>query len=410
MVIKSGKKIDLKFNWPVIDKETEEAVVKQLYNTISIYDHSGIIKEFEDAFKTYIGRKYGLLTNAGTTALYSMFVAVGLKEGDEIICPAYTFFASISPIFFTGAVPVLCDAGQDGNIDPAKIELLISHKTKAILVTHMWGIPCEMDLISEICKKYNLILLEDCSHAHGAKYKGKHVGTFGDMAAWSLQGNKLVTGGEGGILLTNNEVYYYKALLLGHYNKRCKQEIPEGHYLSQYSITGMGLKLRAHPLAVAIALVGLKKLEERLVQKRKFAKMFHDAFSDLPGLKIQSIPDYIEPSWYNYLIMYDQRELNNMPLEKVVKYLHDKGFVEVDIPKSTSPLNLLPLFQNPEYVFPNYKGKLKYQKGDFPVAENFYNSVIKLPVWVNADDKKVVKAYIDAICNFMHNIQNKTYV
>lgn len=129
-----------------------------------------------------------------------------------------------------------------------------------------------MDEIVKICKENNLILLEDYSQAHGARYKGKLVETFGDIAAWSLQSPKNVSGGEGGILLTDNEEFYYRTLLLGHYNKRCKQEILKNHPLYKYATTGMGLKYRTHPLAVVIAYRVFKKLEKCLKVKKFFAK------------------------------------------------------------------------------------------------------------------------------------------
>lgn len=383
-----------KFKWPIIDKEVEEAVVKQLYTTVSIYDRSGIIKEFEEKFKAYHGTEHALLTNSGTTAIYSMFVAANFHKDDEVIFPAYNFFASVAPLFFTGATPVFCDAQADGNIDPQKIEALITPNTKAIAITHMWGIPCDMDTIIAICKKHKLLLLEDCSHAHGATYKGKLVGTFGDMAAWSLQGQKIVTGGEGGIMVTNNKDYYYKALLLGHYNKRCRQEIPSDYPLSEFSVTGMGLKLRSHPLAVAMANVYLDRLDKWLIQKRKFAKKFDNAFSKLKGLSVPKMPEGANPSWYGYVLQYNGNELEGLPIQKLVEALHKEGLVEVDIPNSTGPLNLQPLFQNPEPLFPEYKGKLNYTKDDFPKSIQFHSQAIKLPTWVNEEDEKIVDLYI----------------
>ncbi len=119
-----------------------------------------------------------------------MYEGLGLGLDDEVICPTYTFFATVSPLMSTGSHPVFCDCRMDGNIDPDEIIRNITPKTKAVIVTHMWGIPCEMDVIQEICLQNNLALLEDCSHAHGASYGGKKVGTFGTAAAWSLQGQK----------------------------------------------------------------------------------------------------------------------------------------------------------------------------------------------------------------------------
>ena len=399
LAINGGKPIikdrnEAKFNWPVVDKEVEDAVLKQLHKTTSIYDRSGVIKEFEDDFKNYHDVEFGLLTNSGTNALYSIFVGADLKEGDEVICPVYTFFATISPIFFTGATPVLCEAQADGNIDPKKIEELITPKTKAVMITHMWGIPCDMDKLVGICKKYDLKLFEDCSHAHGATYKGKLLGTFGDAAAWSLQGPKIITGGEGGIMLTKDRDIYYRALLLGHYHKRCRQEIPDDYSLRKYATTGMGLKLRSHPLAVAMMQVYFSRIDKIHLGKKHTADKFNEAFGKLKGLRIPLMAEGSSPSWYGYVIQYVPEELGELSIEKFVEALHAEGLIEVDLPDSTGPLNELPLFQDPSDLFPSYRGKLSYKSEDFPVAKKFYKNAIKLPVWFTEEDSVVVDNYI----------------
>ncbi|MEK7129099.1 MAG: aminotransferase class I/II-fold pyridoxal phosphate-dependent enzyme, partial [Patescibacteria group bacterium] len=149
LAIKGGiKTVSLKgphYIWPPITKTVERAVLKQLRSSISIYNRSGIFEKFENSFASYHKRKYALLTSSGTAAIHSMFVAAGFKEGDEIICPAYTFFATVTPLLFTGAKPVLCDCDSNGNIDPQEIEKKITSKTKGVVITHMWGIPCQMD-------------------------------------------------------------------------------------------------------------------------------------------------------------------------------------------------------------------------------------------------------------------------
>src|SRR3989338_4768900 len=296
-----------------------------------------------------------------------MFVAAGFRPEDEVICPAYTFFATVTHLLFTGAKPILCDCDSNGNIDPAEIEKKITPKTKGIVVTHMWGVPCQMDKIVKISKKNNILLLEDCSHAHGARINGKIVGSFGDMAAWSLQGPKNVTGGEGGILVMSNKEFYYRALLLGHYNKRCRQEIPNTHPLYQYATTGMGLKYLAHPLAIALAFETFKKLDAYLSIRDEYANKI-------------------------------QKALKNLPIEVFFKAIQAEGLVEADRPGSTSPLNLLPLFQNPSELFPIYKSNpFSYSPGQFPRAEQFCQNAIKLPVWAKRKDSGIVNAYIRGI-------------
>lgn len=395
------------FIWPPITKQTERKVVCQLRESISIYDRSGIFKEFEDAFAKYHGKKYALLCSSGTLAIHSMYVAAGFKEGDEVICPSYTFFATVTPLLFTGAKPVLCDCDENGNINPTEIKNKITPKTKGVVVTHMWGVPCCMDKIVKLCKENGLLLLEDCSHAHGAMYNGKVVGSFGNIAIWSLQGPKIISGGEGGILLTNDKELYYRAILLGHYNKRCKQEISRSHPFYKYATTGMGLKYRAHPLAIAIALEMFKNLDRYLRIKNYFAKKIIKELSNIKGLSPPKIKGNIKAAWYGFVLQYHQEELENLPIKRFFEALQAEGLDEVDRPGSTSPLNLLPLFQNPSELFPIYKkNSFSYKQGDFPSAEKFYNNAIKIPVWALRKDLKLVNAYIAGIKKVISNYRD----
>ncbi|MEI6371743.1 MAG: DegT/DnrJ/EryC1/StrS family aminotransferase [Nostocales cyanobacterium ELA608] len=400
LAINGGQKT-IKFDnshyiYPVITENTKQAVLKQLDESISIYNRSGIIEELEDKFANYHNRKYALLTNSGTAAIHSMFVGANFQEGDEVICPAYTFFATVTPLFFTGAIPVLVDCNKDGNIDPQAIKKKITSKTKAIIVTHMWGIPCEMDAILEIAHQYNLLIFEDASHAHGATYKGKKVGSFGDASAFSLQGQKTISGGEGGILLTDNEEIFSRALLLGHYNKRCKEEIPKTNYLSEFATTGMGLKLRIHPLAAAIANEQFDILENILLGRRKMAEKMIDEMSALPGIRVPNFPDYVQPTWYAYVMQYQPEELSGISVQKFYEALVAEGCQELDRPGATCPLNYHSLFQHPDILFPGYKNKFSYCKGDFPKAERFHEYALKLPVWHNQNDENVVDLYLEA--------------
>ncbi|MDE1827946.1 MAG: aminotransferase class I/II-fold pyridoxal phosphate-dependent enzyme [Candidatus Micrarchaeota archaeon] len=383
------------YMWPVISKETENAVLEQLHKTISIYDKSGIIDDVEKQLANYYKRKYALLINSGTMALYTMFVSAGLKKGDEVIVPVYNFPASVTPLFFIGAIPILCDAESvTGNIDPKAIEKKITKKTKAISVTHMWGIPCDMDEICEIAERHGLMLFEDFSHSHGAEFKGKLTGSFGNSAAASLQGQKILTGGEGGVFLTDDKEMYDKAILLGHYNKRALQEIEKDSPLYKFGVTGMGFKLRVHPLAAAIIHEQFPHLNEWLRQKRIFANLMNNFLKDMAGVETLDVPSYKKPSWYAYLFRYKSKELGGLEIEKFYKALKAEGCSEADIPKSTCPLNALPLFKNPNELFDGYKAPSPEQ---FPMAEDFYNNTIKLPVWTDSKDKVFVDLYLKTI-------------
>lgn len=385
-----------KFIHPRIDKKMEKAVIEQLYDTISIYDNSNIFKKFEYEFSKYHNKKYGLLTSSGTSALYSLFDSIGLKKGDEIICPIYTFFATISPIFQTGAKPVFVDCDDTGNIDYSKIEEKINKKTKAIIVTHMWGYPCKMDKIQEIANKYNIYLLEDCSHAHGGSYKGKKLGEWGDAAAFSLQGNKIITGGEGGIIITNNKYIYKNCIMLGHYNKRCKQELSKNSIDYKYAITGKGLKLRAHPLAIRIAYEMFKKIDEINSMKLKMVSIIENTISKIDGIELNKGYDYSNNSYYALIFKYDSKKFNGLSIEEFLKALHAEGGVEFDKPGSTCPLNRLELFKNPEYLYPDYC-KIFNDNENFNKADEFYENSFKLPVWYNEEDIKIVLKYCDIL-------------
>jgi dTDP-4-amino-4,6-dideoxygalactose transaminase len=184
------------FPWPIVTEEMKDAVMKQIDKGFSLEARTKIATELEENLKSYMGMKYGVAVNSGTSAILSMLDGIGIQKGDEVIVPTYTFFATASPLMILGAIPIFADCLLDGNIDPEDIKRKITSKTKAVVITHQWGIPCEMDAILEICKEHKLKLLEDCSRAHGAKYKGKKVGTFGLASAFSLQANKILSGGE----------------------------------------------------------------------------------------------------------------------------------------------------------------------------------------------------------------------
>jgi perosamine synthetase len=383
------------YEWPRITKDIEEIVIKQLHESISIYNRSGIFEEFENKFSKYHGVEYVLLSNSGTNAIFSMFEGISLSPEDEVICPVYTFFATISPIVYTGAKLILCDCKKDGNIAPEEIKRKITNKTKAVIVTHMWGIPCDMEEIVKICSDNGLILLEDCSHAHGAKYNDKKVGSFGDAAAWSLQGQKIITGGEGGILLTKHKELYERALLQGHYNKRCKQEIDKNSDLYKYSVTGFGLKFRAHPLAICIANHQFDFLDMWLIQKKQYAERIISELSIYPFLKIPEYTTNKEPSWYAFVMQYNDTFSNGVTIDKFVAALHAEGLKEVDRPGSTSPINKFPLFTDTQAAIPRlYSGPAYTGKEIFNNADNFYNNAIKIPVWAFDDEEWIVELYI----------------
>lgn len=393
--------------WPVITGDVEKAVLAQLRKEVSIYNRSGVFAQFEDEFKKYHDRKFALVTSSGTAALFGAYEALALKPGDEVICPNYTFFATASPAIYTGAKLVFVDCGDDGNVDPAEIEKAITKKTKAVVVTHMWGIPCDMPRIKALCEKHKISLIEDCSHAHGAKVDGKRVGTFGDIAIWSLQAQKIITGGEGGIFLTDNEEFYIRAQLQGQYNKRCRDEIPQSHPLYKFALTGFGLKLRAHPLAIAMALQQFRQLDKWLDCKNKYAARFVEAISKYEFLRPPLFENKV-PSWYAFVFHFAPGVIPNLTIERFMELLKAEGLVEADRPTSTCPLSDLPLFATPWEAMPRLYQAPPHSvpPATYPRSDRFFGTAIKLPVWAFPEDEQMVNSYIHGLTKVCDAIVN----
>lgn len=304
-----------------------------------------------------------------------------------------------------GITPIFCDALNNGNISPKAIKSAITLRTQAVVVTHMWGMPCDLEGIRKILLDHPKILLfEDCSHTHGAKIDGQPVGTFGDGVAWSLQGQKIVTGGEGGITLTEHADFDYRQLLWGHYNKRCKTQIPVDHPLRSFSLTGAGYKNCSHPLAVAIAFTQLQCLDNIHRFKSFYVLQMVSRLKSIPFLRISDLvaidQAQMEPAWYALVVRFvasgAPKELTR---ESYVEELHQRGLCEVDIPKSNRLLHKEPLYTTRQTLFLHlYPDKILQglrKNTNFPVAQVFYDEAIKLPVWTRRSDQAVVDHYLD---------------
>lgn len=394
------------FSWPPLDERTTASVVDQLRRSISIYNRSGVIEQLENALCDYHGTAHTVLTSSGTAALHSMYAACGLGPGDEVIVPAYTFFATVTPLLHLGAVPVLADCDENGNLDPTDVARRITPAVKAVVVTHMWGRPAAMPELKSVADEHGLLLLEDASHAHGASIHGRRVGTFGHAAAFSMNGPKPLSAGEGGFVLTDDDEVYHRVLLHGHYNKRCRSELPHDHQLYHYAVTGMGLKFRIHPLAAGIALDQIGRLDGYLEGRATIASHLCEQLAGLPGITVPSLPTGVRSSWYGLTLGYATDELEGLPVEHFYEALRAEGCHEVDRPGSTCPLNLLPLFQDPSPLFPRYAGKLDYGPGDFPNAEAFHHRSIKIPVWHREEDFPLANSYIEAFRKVTENYRN----
>jgi len=399
------------WKWPVTSEEEIKAVEEYMrHGKKNKKGYPSIVEEFERNFADYHKTKYALTTNSGTSALHSAFFAIGLGPGDEILAPTFTFFATCTPIMQVNAIPVLCDCEPEtANIDPGEIKKRITDRTKAIVITHLWGHPCDMDEIKEIAEKNNLALIEDCSHAHGAKYKGQKVGTFGDIACFSMDSNKMMAAGEAGVLITNKKELLEKALLASDFGPRLEHEltIPE---LKKYNQTGFGCKYRINPIAAVIANEKLKNLEKYIKMRKEKLDYLSKGIEKIPGIAPPVTRPYVtRGAFYGYKPFFKGKELNNLDINVFIKILQAEG---MDIRLTgTPPLHLLPLFNKPDnglYKFgcprgcPHAKSQYSYKKGDLPVSERFYDTTLSLPTFT-LEQKNVLDKYIEAfrkVCSY----------
>jgi dTDP-4-amino-4,6-dideoxygalactose transaminase len=240
----------------------------------------------EEEFARYAGVPYALATSSGTSALLCSLLAVGLKPGDEIIVPAYTFVATYSAAAFLGLVPVLCEIDESLDLDPADIERRITPKTRAIMPVHMLGNPCDMDAIMAIAAKHKLLVIEDACQAAGASYKGQKVGSIGDMGGFSLNVFKTITAGDGGLVTTRNEALYQTAFAVhdqGHSPLRAGVEVGSRCIL--------GLDFRMNEVTGAVALAQLRKIDLITGTLREKKRKFKEQIAGIPGMRFRKLND-----------------------------------------------------------------------------------------------------------------------
>jgi perosamine synthetase len=309
------------FTWPIITDEDRNAVLDVLNDRAM--SGTDITRLFEVEYAAWIGRRYALGFNNGTSALHAAMYAVGIGKGDEIICQSNTYWASCLPCFSLKATVVFADIERHTLcIDPQDIEHRISEDTKAIVVVHYNGYPAPMDEILRIAKKYNLKVIEDVSHAHGALYKGKPVGTFGDVAAMSLMTGKAFAIGEAGMLVTDDKKIYQRALAFGHYERNSSQYIDEEELLPYLGLPLGGYKYRMHQMSAAVGRVQLKHYNERMEEIQRSMNYFWDLLEGVPGIKAHR-PDKNSGStmggWYNPKGLYYAEELGGLKYRNVHK-------------------------------------------------------------------------------------------
>ncbi|MBF2480189.1 aminotransferase class V-fold PLP-dependent enzyme [Listeria seeligeri] len=382
------------YKWPIITPSDKDYLLKMIEeNEISYNFKSEEIDRLEMNFKKYLKMPYCLALNSGTSALYTAFIAIGISEGDEVIVPSYTFPATVIPLIHMGAKIIFADSENNTPlISIEDVKKKVSKETKLILVTHMDGFPVQVNLIRAWLKEheYNALILEDCAQAIGAEVDGVKVGSLGDLAIFSFQQKKLLTGGEGGLLIIKNKEYYERAILLSYLQKRSFEEISDGR-LQQYCYTGLGFNFRIHPLAAGMVNQQFSKMDNYADKRRQNMRMFEESFNSIPEVKlIGRIHENTLPSYFSFKFLYVDEAVD---ITKYVEALNAEG-VPIVV-STTKPLHLEPIFSNfnsNKFSMDFLNKKLTSQFADPLIyCETYSKKVLRLPAYYDLTKEQVIE-------------------
>jgi perosamine synthetase len=351
----------------------EKKYVNECLDTGWISGKGKFVGEFEEKFADYVGVRHAASVCNGTVALHLAIVALGIGKGDEVIVPTLTYIAPVNAIVYTGAIPVFVDSLESTwQINPEEIERKITPRTKAILPVHLYGHPADMNKICDIANRHKLFVIEDCAEAFGSLYEGKHVGVFGDIATFSFYGNKTITTGEGGMVVTNDETLYNRAT---HFKGQGLAKYRE------YWHDVVGYNYRMTNICAAVGLAQLERADELIEKKIQIADWYNQYLADSPFVRHNTVGNVRHSYWmYSVLVPEVQQR------DGIREYLKQDS------------IETRPTFY-PVHTMPMYSGK--YEK--HPVAENIGWRGINLPSWPDLTEDQV-----RYVCNILKEAIRKS--
>lgn len=338
-------------------------------------------EEFGKKVAEYTGAKYGVAIANGTAALHAACFAAGIKEGDEVITTPITFAASSNCALYMGAKPVFADIDPlTYNISPEAVERAITPKTKAIIPVHYTGQPCDMDAIEDIAKRHNLTVIQDAAHALGADYKGKKIGSFGDMTTFSFHPVKHITTGEGGMIMTNDDELYKKLVLFrSHGITRNEGLMTKNEGDWYYEQLALGYNYRITDIQCALGISQLKRLDAFVARRRELVDRYNKAFADIDEIGTPFMKEGCNSSWHLYVIKVEERD-------RVFAALREAG-INVNV-------HYIPVYMHPYYRQNGYKDVCCKN------AEELYKRIISLPLYPDLTDEEqdyVIEKVIETV-------------
>jgi dTDP-4-amino-4,6-dideoxygalactose transaminase len=351
--------------WPQYYEKEEQALLEVLHSGVWWRTPGTKTLEFEQKFAAYHQARHGIACTNGTAALEIVMAGLGIGLGDEVIVPDYTFVASASAVLFGGAMPVFVDIDPYTlAIDPALIEAAITSRTEAIIAVHVGGHPADLDRLQEICRIHNLHLVEDCAHAHGSEWRGRKVGTFGSAGTFSFQASKLLTAGEGGIVITNSddlEVRFRATHDCG--------RMPGQWFYSHYIY---GSNYRLSEWQGAVLTQQLSRLDEQQAVRQQNAALLDQLLPEIDGIQPQAHdPRVTCNGHYCYIFHYDPEAFSGLSTGRFIQALNAEG---IPTQASYPPLHRLEMFQTDEFrrrLEPEHaKDRFEFLESDFPVSDD----------------------------------------
>lgn len=391
------------FTWPIVTREDEEAVLDVLRR--GAMSGTDVTRQFEQEYAAWQGSKYALGHSSGTAALHAAMFGCRVGVGDEIICPSITYWASCLPAFSLGATVVFAEIDpQTLCLDPSDLEHRITERTKAIVVVHYLGHPADMDPILEIARRHGVKVIEDVSHAHGALYKGRKVGTLGDVAAASLMTGKSLAIGEAGMLTTDDREIYERALAFGHYERYGPNADLQTAYLRESAGLPLGgYKYRMHQMSAAVGRVQLRHYDARMAEIQRAMNYFWDRLEGVPGIRAHRPPKGSGTTmggWYAARGLYVPEELGGLSVTRFAQAVRAEG--APCNPGVNAALHLHPLFNTVDVYghgrptrLANAVRDVRQPPGTLPVSEGIGARTFSIP-WFKRYRPEQIDEYVEA--------------
>ncbi|MGH8065686.1 MAG: DegT/DnrJ/EryC1/StrS family aminotransferase [Candidatus Entotheonellia bacterium] len=380
-------------SWPVFDDQERAAVHEVLESGKwgHVMSPNDKVTAFEKQFATYHGVKYAIAVASGSVALEAALRTAGIGFGDEVLTPPTTWVATNLAPVMVGADPVFVDIEPETYcLDPDKIEPAITAKTKAIIVVHLGGYVCDMDRIMDIARRRNLIVIEDCAQAHGSMYRGRIVGSIGHLGCFSFEATKLMTAGEGGMIITNDDEWAEYGYCYTHAGVRYANQ---GWGYSKGRIPGWNLRMTE--FQAVILMCQLRRLEAHKSKRIENAGYLTKRLADIDG--IEPLRQQADQNYYSYMFKYDPHYFGDVPVQTFRDAIQAEG-----IPCFSSASHQYPAYRSPVF----YSPRQSYNEVYCPVAERVFTAeaVGLQATWVFMGDKQDMDEIADAILKIKHNL------